>query len=240
MLELKNQELAEAWLRAKRDAQAAVFVNDDDEIVIVSRNGAVEPFASSPFSQQLDQCVVYLDDAHTRGTDVKLPSGFRAAVTLGPKVTKDRLTQGCMRMRKLGNGHSVMFFAPTEVDRSIRSATQKANTDCVDVADILYWAMRETCLDIQMRASHWAQQGSDFSTRHSAWIQFSHAPYHFDFHPGDSLVAARGAFIGGSVRTTQFFTAIPGLRSRRSKEVRGARSSNWLPKGAWMRNKKGR
>jgi len=94
MLELKNQELAETWLRAKHDAQAAVFVNDDDEIVVVSRDGTVEPLASSPFSQQLDQCVIYLDDAHTRGTDVKLPSGFRAAVTLGPKVTKDRLTQG--------------------------------------------------------------------------------------------------------------------------------------------------
>ncbi|KAJ8582912.1 hypothetical protein M405DRAFT_749505, partial [Rhizopogon salebrosus TDB-379] len=121
MLELKNQELAEAWLRAKCDAEAAIFVNDDDELVVVSRDGTVEPLVSSPFSQQLDQCIVYLDDAHTRGTDVKLPSGFRAAVTLGPKVTKDRLTQGCMRMRKLGNGHSVVFFAPIEVDRSIRS-----------------------------------------------------------------------------------------------------------------------
>jgi hypothetical protein len=94
MLELRNQELAEAWLKAKRDAQAAVFVNDDDELVVVSRDGTVEPLVSSPFAQQLDQCIVYLDDAHTRGTDVKLPSGFRAAVTLGPKVTKDRLTQG--------------------------------------------------------------------------------------------------------------------------------------------------
>ncbi|KAG1816742.1 uncharacterized protein BJ212DRAFT_1576933 [Suillus subaureus] len=176
MLELKNQELAEEWLRAKRDAQAAVFVNDDDEIVVVSRDGTVEPLVSSPFAQQLDQCVIYLDDAHTRGTDVKLPSGFRAAVTLGPKVTKDRLTQGCMRMRKLGNGHSVMFFAPTEVDRGIRSATQKADTDDVDVADILHWAMLETCLDIQMRAFHWVQQGLDFSTRHSAWTQFSRSP----------------------------------------------------------------
>ncbi|KAG1773378.1 hypothetical protein EV702DRAFT_577072 [Suillus placidus] len=176
MLELRNQELAEAWLRAKRDAQAAVFVNDDDEIVVVSRDGTVEPLVSSPFSQQLDQCVIYLDDAHTRGTDVKLPSGFRAAVTLGPKVTKDRLTQGCMRMRKLGNGQSVVFFAPTEVDRSIRSATQKADTDDIDVADILHWAMLETCLDIQMRAFHWVQQGSDFNTRRSAWTQFSHAP----------------------------------------------------------------
>ncbi|KAG2337794.1 hypothetical protein BDR05DRAFT_740578 [Suillus weaverae] len=176
MLELQNQELAEAWLRAKRDAQAAVFVNDDDEIVVISRDGTVEPLVSSPFSQQLDQCVIYLDDAHTRGTDVKLPSGFRAAVTLGPKVTKDRLTQGCMRMRKLGNGQSVTFFAPTEVDRSIRSATQKADTDDVDVADILHWTMLETCIDIRMRASHWVQQGSDFNTRHSAWTQFSHAP----------------------------------------------------------------
>ncbi|KAG1816740.1 uncharacterized protein BJ212DRAFT_1480599 [Suillus subaureus] len=176
MLELKNQELAETWLRAKLDAQAAVFVNDDDEIVVVSRDGTVEPLVSSPFAQQLDQCVIYLDDAHTRGTDVKLPSGFRAAVTLGPKVTKDRLTQGCMRMRKVGNGHSVMFFAPTEVDRSIRSATQKADSDDVDVADILYWAMLETCFDIQMRAFHWVQQGSDFNTRHSAWTQFSRAP----------------------------------------------------------------
>ncbi|KAG2757812.1 hypothetical protein P692DRAFT_20789290 [Suillus brevipes Sb2] len=176
MLELKNQELAEAWLLAKRDAQAAVFVNDDDEIVVVSRDGTVEPLVSSPFAQQLDQCVVYLDDAHTRGTDVKLPSDFRAAVTLGPKVTKDRLMQGCMRMRKLGNEHSVMFFAPTDVDRSIRSATQKADTDDVDVADILHWAMLETCLDIQMRAFNWVQQGSDFNARHSAWTQFAHAP----------------------------------------------------------------
>ncbi|KAG2133788.1 uncharacterized protein EDB93DRAFT_1232709 [Suillus bovinus] len=176
MLELKNQELAEAWLRAKRNAQAAVFVNDDDEIVVINRDGTVEPLVSSPFAQQLDQCVVYLDDAHTRGTDVKLPSGFRAAVTLGPKVTKDRLTQGCMRMRKLGNGHSVMFFAPMEVDRSIRSATQKAHIDDIDVADILQWTMLETCLDIQMRAFHWAQQGSDFNTRHSAWTKFSRAP----------------------------------------------------------------
>ncbi|KAG1902165.1 uncharacterized protein F5891DRAFT_1172225 [Suillus fuscotomentosus] len=176
MLELKNQELAEAWLRAKCDAQAAVFVNNDDEIVVVSRDGTVESLMSSPFAQQLDQCVIYLDDAHTRGTDVKLPSGFRAAVTLGPKVTKDRLTQGCMRMRKLGNGHSVMFFAPMEVDRSIRSATQKADTDRVDVADILHWALLETCLDIEIRAFHWVHQGSDFNARRSAWAQFSRAP----------------------------------------------------------------
>jgi hypothetical protein len=94
MLELRNQELAEAWLQAKLDTQGAIFVNDEDELAVVSRDGTVERLVSSPFAQQLDQCIVYLDDAHTRGTDLKLPSNFRAAVTLGPKVTKDRLTQG--------------------------------------------------------------------------------------------------------------------------------------------------
>ncbi|KAG1835975.1 hypothetical protein DFJ58DRAFT_670109, partial [Suillus subalutaceus] len=107
---------------------------------------------------------------------VKLPYSFRAAVTLGPKVTKDRLVQGCMRMRKLGNGQSVMFFAPAEVDRSIRSAIEKADTDSVDVSDILLWAMFETCNDIEMCTLSWIQQRSDFNTRHSARTQFSHAP----------------------------------------------------------------
>jgi hypothetical protein len=76
-------------------------------------------------------------------------------------------------MRKLGNGHSVVFFAPIEVDRSIRLAAQKVDADGIDVADILHWAMLETCADIQMRASHWIQQGSDYKMRHSAWAQFS-------------------------------------------------------------------
>ena len=57
-------------------------------------DGTIEPFISSPFNQQLERCLVYLDDAHTRGTDINFPQGTRAAVTLGQNVTKDRLVQG--------------------------------------------------------------------------------------------------------------------------------------------------
>jgi hypothetical protein len=42
----------------------------------------------------MDQCLVYLDEAHTRGTDLKMPENYRAIVTLGPDLTKDRLVQG--------------------------------------------------------------------------------------------------------------------------------------------------
>ncbi|KAG1750414.1 uncharacterized protein EDB91DRAFT_1243991 [Suillus paluster] len=154
VLDLQNDEVADMWLDINRDAQAAIYFDKHDELM------------------QLDQCVLYLDDDHTRGTDVKLPRGFRAAVTLGPKVTKDRLVQGCMRMRKLGHGHSVMFFAPPEVDRSIRDVNNKDDAEDIHVSDILVWAMTETCSHIQHRASQWLQHGVDYKSRHGAWSSF--------------------------------------------------------------------
>lgn len=94
MLEMRNEELAKAWLLLRSDAPAAIFFNAEDELTVVTRDGITESFLSSPFKQQIDTCLVYLDDAHTRGTDLVLPKGSRAAVTLGAKVTKDRLIQG--------------------------------------------------------------------------------------------------------------------------------------------------
>ena len=94
MLELQNEALARHWLSLRPDISAAIFFNDSDHLTVVTSDGTIEPFMSSPFNRQLDKCVVYLDEAHTRGTDLKLPKGMRAAVTLGPKVTKDRLVQG--------------------------------------------------------------------------------------------------------------------------------------------------
>ena len=94
MLELQNEDLVRHWLSLNPHVSAAIFFNESDHLTVLSRDGTIEPFISSPFNRQLDKCIVYLDDAHTRGTDLKLPRETRAAVTLGPKVTKDRLLQG--------------------------------------------------------------------------------------------------------------------------------------------------
>jgi len=75
-------------------------------------------------------------------------------------------------MRKLGHGQSVMFFAPPEVDRSIRDVNKKGETDDIHVSDILVWAMTETCSEIQQRASQWLQHGVDYKARHSSWSSF--------------------------------------------------------------------
>ncbi len=106
MLELQNEELARQWLLLKPSVSAAIFFNQSDHLTILTQDGTVEPFISSVFNRQLDKCIVYLDDAHTRGTDLRLPRETRAAVTLGPKVTKDRLLQGELLRKLRRNGLS--------------------------------------------------------------------------------------------------------------------------------------
>ena len=80
------------WTRVQRSA--SVFVDPKDELRVLRRDGTVELLVASPYLQQLERCAVYLDEAHTRGTDLKLPPGSRAAVTLGPRLCKDKLVQG--------------------------------------------------------------------------------------------------------------------------------------------------
>ncbi|KAH8982410.1 hypothetical protein EDB92DRAFT_1894376 [Lactarius akahatsu] len=89
-----------------------------------------------------------------------------------------------MRMRQLGKGQSVMFFAPGEVDRRIRRLMPRGNEpeNGVQVIDILRWAMHETCRDISHHLPHWAQQGVDHHRRFSAYKQYSSTEDRFQGH----------------------------------------------------------
>jgi len=77
-------------------------------------------------------------------------------------------------MRQLGKGHSVMFFAPGEVDRRIRSlrSSGMASEAHIRVLDVLRWAMHETCEDIRHHLPHWAQQGLDHNKRFAAYKEY--------------------------------------------------------------------
>ncbi|KAI5846642.1 hypothetical protein DFP73DRAFT_546547 [Morchella snyderi] len=170
VLELRNEEVASEWLKIVPEsyAKAAVYFNDNDELTVVARDGATEALMISAFAEQLDKCLVYLDEAHTRGTDLKLPSKSRAVVTLGPNLTKDRLVQACMRMRKLGNGHSVLFCGPPEVHRKILALAKKADPQPIEVRDVLHWCMMETCSNARRLLPIWAKQGISHARRYRA------------------------------------------------------------------------
>ncbi|KAF9894652.1 hypothetical protein FE257_006540 [Aspergillus nanangensis] len=172
VLELTNLDLAKAWLEKTPDTgqtQAVIFVNDRDEISVVDRTGLVEPLQISPFEKNLETCLVFLDEAHTRGIDLKLPQNYRAAVTLGAGITKDKLVQACMRMRKLGKGQSVVFCIPGEIKTKIRSLNEQLHESNIDVSAVLCWAVSESWIDMQRSIPLWAVQGKRFERQSNLW-----------------------------------------------------------------------
>ncbi|KAL2845028.1 hypothetical protein BJY01DRAFT_247849 [Aspergillus pseudoustus] len=172
ILELGNSEVAAHWLGMlpkQGPIQAVVFVNDEDRICVIDRKGRVEPLQVSPFARQLQACFVFLDEAHTRGIDLKLPTTYRAAVTVGPHITKDKLVQACMRMRKLGNGQSVVFCIPAEIKHRILALSGKKQETEIDVSDVITWAVSETWADIRRSMPLWAVQGTRFERQKELW-----------------------------------------------------------------------
>ncbi|PHH79060.1 hypothetical protein CDD80_5691 [Ophiocordyceps camponoti-rufipedis] len=174
IIDLSNQEFAAEWLRQHKDndkTQAVVFFTDADELLVLDKSGHVEELQTSPFATQLDQCLVFLDEAHTRGTDLKLPANYRAAVTLGANLTKDRLVQACMRMRRLGKGHSVVFCIPWEIEGKIRKhkSQDSSQQSAITVSDVLCWSIRETFVDLRRTVPLWLNQGSRFYQQKAYW-----------------------------------------------------------------------
>ena len=106
-------------------------------------------------------------------------------------------------MRQLGKGHSVMFFAPGEVDRRIRSLfpNGRAPEDDIHVIDVLRWAMDETCEDIRHHLPLWAQQGLDHHKRFAAYE---------DYGATRSVEVLRGAWLQRESRTLEaMYSVVP-------------------------------
>jgi hypothetical protein len=95
VLDRSNRQFSQLWIDRYKDHPTikAVIFFEEDELMVMTPDRLAQPLMDSPYSERLDQCLVYLDDAHTRGTDLRLPD-VRAVVTLGPRLVKDKLVQG--------------------------------------------------------------------------------------------------------------------------------------------------
>lgn len=171
IIELDNLGVAQRWLQLSDDRkEAVVFVNDFDELSVIDRKGRIDPLKSSPFVSRLDVCLVFLDESHTRGIDLKLPDNYRAAVTLGAHLTKDRLMQACMRMRKLGKGQSVVFCISREIQTKIKeTVADDRDKSTITVADVLLWSISETHAETRRCMPLWTVQGERFLRQDKIW-----------------------------------------------------------------------
>jgi hypothetical protein len=170
ILELDNLGVAKAWLfQSDHSKEAVVYVNKSDELCVVDRSGRENLLQTSPFVSRLDVCLVFLDESHTRGTDLKLPATYRAAVTLGAHLTKDRLVQACMRMRKLGQGQTVVFCISQEIQSKILTVRPKHGHPRITLADVLLWSISETHAETRRAMPLWTVQGERFVRQERIW-----------------------------------------------------------------------
>lgn len=94
ILEMDNLSLAKTWLSVNKEAPAVVYFDTQNKPLVRYRHGSSIPLLASPFADNLGDCLVYLDEAHTRGTDLKMPVSACGALTLGLGQTKDHTVQG--------------------------------------------------------------------------------------------------------------------------------------------------
>lgn len=96
ILEMDNRTLVDMWLRIDHAAKAAVYFDASSRPWVMYRGGIKDsvPLLATPFVDDLSDCLVYLDEAHTRGIDLKLPPDARGGLTLALGQTKDFTVQG--------------------------------------------------------------------------------------------------------------------------------------------------
>ncbi|KAF2647966.1 hypothetical protein K491DRAFT_722967 [Lophiostoma macrostomum CBS 122681] len=172
ILEMSNAELAKTWLDIDTDPQAAVYFGFDNRAWVRYRGTKTAvPLLATPLANNLDGCLVYLDEAHTRGVDLKLPLHSRGALTLALGQSKDHTVQAAMRLRQLGTSQSVCFFAAPEAHRSILDVCGLKETAKVDSSHVVHWLLEQTCRANEQLQSLYISQGTDFCIRTNAqWM----------------------------------------------------------------------
>jgi hypothetical protein len=93
IMEMSNHAVAKAWLSMNTGPPAIVYFEENKPYVL-HRNNSRVPLLVSAYADDLGKCLVYLDDAHTRGTDLKIPAKARGILTLGLGQAKDNTVQG--------------------------------------------------------------------------------------------------------------------------------------------------
>lgn len=130
-------------------------------VVLDASSRLVAPLKKATILEK-DTFVIF-DDARSRGSDMKLNPDAVAMLTLGPKLTKDKMMQGAGRMRQLGSNQKLWLASLDEVQQSILRSCNKENEQSIDIVDILDWVMRNTKSEAIHGLLEWANSGLQFN-----------------------------------------------------------------------------
>jgi hypothetical protein len=96
---------------------------------VLDRNGSTKPRHSSPIHER--DAFVYYDESRCRGADMKLRPTDGAILSLGPKMSKDKLNQAAARLRMLEFGQKLRIVGTPEITAKIQKSTSGAGASTV-------------------------------------------------------------------------------------------------------------
>ncbi|KJK78542.1 hypothetical protein H634G_06240 [Metarhizium anisopliae BRIP 53293] len=162
LIDLTNEQVARTWLGILHGRNvmidAAIYCDDNGDLTVLDRHGKTESLQLSPFARQMERCVVFLDEAHSRGTDLKLPS------------------TSCMRMRLLGDGQSVIYCVPNDIQSQIKASANRSTKQPLSIEDIIYWSIQQTAIETGQLLPVWAKQGRRYVQQSKTWAQIRESP----------------------------------------------------------------
>ncbi|TQV93180.1 P-loop containing nucleoside triphosphate hydrolase [Cordyceps javanica] len=171
ILEMENHDVARQWLEIEPSAEGAIYFGPNSQIMVRSRfRKEPMPLIASPFANDIKACVVYIDEGHTRGTDLKLPADAKGAVTLSLGQTKDQTVQAAMRLRQLGTTQSVVFLASPEVhyamlDLRLAHVNNASRLVAPTSRDVVRWLLHQSCKANEQMLSLYRSQCWEFCRR---------------------------------------------------------------------------
>jgi hypothetical protein len=76
ILDNDSEQVSSAWLQRDSDTEhtkGVIYLNAQHEIMVLNRSGTSEPLHVSPLASDTASLLVYLNECHSRGTDLVLP-----------------------------------------------------------------------------------------------------------------------------------------------------------------------
>ncbi|CAF1307775.1 unnamed protein product, partial [Rotaria sp. Silwood1] len=141
--EMTNMDVSKYLIKNidKRFDGIVYFSDNNSKIMVILRREECVPLSACHIDNK--KLFVYLDEAHTRGTDLKLPLTARGVVTLGKNMNKDKLMQAVMRIRDLDFKQSIVIWGLKEMSAEI-AIINGIKLDEITSKHVLTWVTYNT------------------------------------------------------------------------------------------------
>lgn len=141
--EMSNLDVSKYFIRNIdcRFEGVVYFSDKTNRIMVILKSEECLPLSSCHIDSR--KLFVYLDEAHTRGTDLKLPLTALGIVTLGKQMNKDKLMQAVMRLRDLDYKQSIILWGSIEISAEI-TIVNGIEIDQITNKHVLAWVTYNT------------------------------------------------------------------------------------------------